>query len=279
MKIIIQPEMYRLLMDIAHLYPKEFSGFAFCTHTKDAIEVYDFVMLDMGSEVFTEIPPEVILPLIDRSDAPNMKVWLHAHPIGSGIPGPENWSGTDNQTILTTPLGGIPQLVKWSASIVLTPRGWVGRVDNYITHKTIHCEVEPRSAAQAMIQSVQERKRKTVTKSAAVRIANYFTDVELAEYGLSREEWVERILSGLEDGSLLPEDLSFDEWIGLSDYGYVNANVLGDFEEEYESYPTYGPFRRQQAYHQPDWGGGHWGGSRARARQDGRHGHRGVRPR
>ncbi len=280
MKIVIKPEVYALLMDISHLTRgREFSGFGFCTHTKDTIEVYDFVMLDIGSEVFTEIPPEVILPLMDRSDAGNMKVWLHKHPLGSGVPGPENWSGTDNNTILNEPLGGIPEAVKWSASIVLTPLGWVGRVDNYITKKTVHCGVEPRSEAAVIVKQVRERKHKASIQTLAVQTANLWSDVELAEYGLTRDEWVEEIIQGLEDGSLLPEDLSFTDWVGLANYGYVNADLLDELEEEDEPYPSYGPVRRRQSHHQPDRSGGHRGGSGARAGKDGRHGRRGVRPR
>ena len=279
MKIVIKPEIYALLMDIHHLRPKEFSGFGFCTHTKDTIEIYDFVLLDVGSEVFTEIPPEVILPLMDRSDAGNMKVWAHAHPLGSGVPGPENWSGTDNNTILNEPLGGIPEAVKWSASIVLTPKGWVGRVDNYITKKTIHCQVEPHSNAAELLQAVTERKQKRTVKSMAIQTAGFWTDAELAEYGLTRQEWVEEIVQGLEDGSLLPEDLSFTDWVDLADYGYVNADLLEDLEEQYEPYASYGPVRRQQPYRQSRWSGGHRGGGGARPGKDGRHEHRGVRPR
>jgi hypothetical protein len=78
-----------------------------------------------------------------RSDAGNMKLWHHRHPVGNGIPGEHNWSATDRHTILHEPLGGIPQLVRWSASIVRTPLGWVGRIDNYINHTVVHVNVEP----------------------------------------------------------------------------------------------------------------------------------------
>lgn len=55
----------------------EFSGLGWCHIKGPEIEVYDFILLDLGSEVWTEIPPEVILPLMDRPDRKNMKVWLH----------------------------------------------------------------------------------------------------------------------------------------------------------------------------------------------------------
>lgn len=145
MKIVIEPELMLRLQSYAAAIPDEFSGFGFCELEKDVIRVYDFVLLNVGSYAFTEIPTSKILPIMERSDAGKCKVWLHRHPMGSGVPGPENWSGTDVATIKTGPLGSVPELVKWSVSIVLTPRGWVGRIDNYVTGKTVHLEVEPQA--------------------------------------------------------------------------------------------------------------------------------------
>ena len=276
MKIEILPEIYILLMDVSHLTNgKEFSGLGFCRREKNILTIYDFVLLDQGSEVFTEIPPAVILPLLERSDAGNMKVWLHKHPLGNGKPGKQNWSGTDEKTIQTAPLGGFPEAVKWSASIVLTPKGWVGRVDNYITHKTIHCEVFPQSQAAEMLQTVRERKRKSTLRRAAIWTAELFSDDELAGNSISREEWIENISIGLEDGSLLPENVSPDDLADLLDY--YNQSFLELEEEELEPYPPYGYFRRQPAYHQLDWGGRHWSGHGAGPGENGRHGDRGVR--
>ncbi len=65
------------------------------------------------------------------------------HPLGTGIPGPHNWSGTDETTILREPMGSTPSAVNWSISIVLTPGGFVGRIDNYVKGITQHLEVEP----------------------------------------------------------------------------------------------------------------------------------------
>jgi hypothetical protein len=59
------------------------------------------------------------------------------------VPGPHCWSGTDENTIRYTPLGGIPELVKWSISIVRTPGGWVGRLDDHINDETVHMPVHP----------------------------------------------------------------------------------------------------------------------------------------
>ena len=145
MKIIFVPEIMLRLMTIATKWRGEFSGFGFVTRKDKDLYVYDFVLLALGSEAYTEIPTEKIVALMERSDAGNMKLWLHRHPLGNGYPGKHNWSGTDHATIMDAPLGGIPEMVKWSASVVLTPGGWVGRVDNHIKKSTIHCSVEPQA--------------------------------------------------------------------------------------------------------------------------------------
>ena len=132
--------------------PLEFIGNLFAEREPDRIVVYDFVLLSVGSAVYSEIKPELMLPLSKRPDAHKMHGMCHMHPVGNGVPGEHNWSGTDREWILETPLGSLPQLVKWSFSIVLTPGGWVGRVDNYLTGKTLHCPVvyfRPEIAAKA----------------------------------------------------------------------------------------------------------------------------------
>ena len=137
MKIILTPEIALKLHTFARIYTKEFSGFGFIERDGDNLKVYDIVVLDVGSESFTEIPTKKILDLMNRPDADKMKLWYHKHPVNG-------WSGTDENTIKTAPLGGIPDLVKWSASIVLTPNlGWIGRVDSYKTGKTIIADVVP----------------------------------------------------------------------------------------------------------------------------------------
>jgi hypothetical protein len=126
----------------------EFSGFGFVNvHNSDeetVFEVYDITVLDVGSPGYTEIPAEKILPILDRSDSGKMKLWLHRHPLGSDVPGPHNWSGTDDNTAEKEPLGSLPELVKWSISIVRTPQAWVGRFDKYKDGKvtTYHIPVE-----------------------------------------------------------------------------------------------------------------------------------------
>ena len=124
----------------------EFSGLGFVktdiAHNK--FVVYDFALLSIGSEVFTQIDPRNILPLMDRSDVANLKAWIHRHPVGNGRPGSHNWSNTDNTTIRETPLGSPPQFVRWALAVVRTPGGWVGRVDRYLPkQETVHLKVYP----------------------------------------------------------------------------------------------------------------------------------------
>jgi hypothetical protein len=147
MRIVIEDPLMIKLMAIANATaPQEFSGMGFCKIKGEDIVVYDFVLCNIGNTTYTEIPTELMLKLMHRPDSKNMKVWLHRHPMGSGIPGDDNWSGTDVNTAVNEPLGGIPELVRWSVAIVLTPRGWVGRIDNHIKHETRHLEVFPQLA-------------------------------------------------------------------------------------------------------------------------------------
>jgi hypothetical protein len=144
MKIVLSNQVAFELETIAvQARGLEFSGFGFVERREDHLYVYDYVLLNIGSTGFTEIDSKDILELMKRSDAGNMKLWYHMHPVGNGIPGEHNWSATDRHTILHEPLGGIPQLVRWSASIVRTPLGWVGRIDNYINRTVVHVNVEP----------------------------------------------------------------------------------------------------------------------------------------
>ena len=136
---------------------KEFSGIGFASFADGNFEIYDVILISVGSEVYTEIPSKKLLPILDRPDARNMKVWFHRHGVGNGIPGQHNWSGTDTKTARMEPLGcpiGMAHLVKWSLSIVRTPLGWVGRYDTYGDKgETAHLRVEP-SMAQSIIPEI-----------------------------------------------------------------------------------------------------------------------------
>jgi hypothetical protein len=68
----------------------------------------------------------------------NLRVWWHRHSIGDGRPGPHNWSASDEEFIARPP---IPSLNQWLISVVRTPLGWVGRLDDYRSKVTIHMPV------------------------------------------------------------------------------------------------------------------------------------------
>jgi hypothetical protein len=121
----------------------EYSGFGFVEPCEGGFRIYDAVILDVGTTGTTEIPARKILPLIERQDAKNMKLWFHKHPLGNGIPGPHNWSGVDYASRTKTPLGSTPELVQWSLAMVRTPKGWVGALDDHLNGKQMHLQVLP----------------------------------------------------------------------------------------------------------------------------------------
>ena len=142
MKIVLEPQVFVDLSYLGTSIRDEFSGFAYCRIENGDFVIYEVLPMNIGSYAFTEIKAEQILKLMERPDHENLRVWLHKHPMGSDRPGPQNWSARDNLTIETQPLGGVPELVGWSVSIVLTSAGvWVGRVDNHRTKETRHLEV------------------------------------------------------------------------------------------------------------------------------------------
>jgi hypothetical protein len=122
---------------------KEFSGLGLIEKEGDVFHVVDVFLLGVGSEMYTEFNHERQRAL---GADPRLKLWFHRHPIGSGNVGdPGNWSGTDERTATKEPMGVDPKLVQWSCAIVLTPGGWVGRVDLHVPKlKIFHCAVEPR---------------------------------------------------------------------------------------------------------------------------------------
>ena len=86
--------------------------------------------------------------------------------MGNGIPGAHNWSGTDKQTAEREPFASPPEMVHWSVSIVLTPRGWVGRLDNYDKQITAHLEV---------VQPTSFQEVETILKEKALRAPKVVT--------------------------------------------------------------------------------------------------------
>jgi hypothetical protein len=144
MNIRFSDEMALLLETIvAETKGLEFSGFGYAKWEEGALTMYDFVLLNVGSSTYTEIGGEQVMKLASREDAKNLHIWVHRHPVGNGIPGYQNWSTTDENTIWQAPLGMDPAMVKWTASVVRTPMGWVGRIDDIGKHITEHVEVMP----------------------------------------------------------------------------------------------------------------------------------------
>ena len=150
MKILIDPVPFIQLYAIeAVAQDREFSGYGFVEVVKVGDEknfrIYDIELLDIGSPGYTEFDSKAILEVLKRKDASHMKCWFHRHPLGNGKPGEHNWSQTDENTCVNQPLGcPDPMKVKWALAIVLTPKGWVGRLDQFKDgrHKTTHLEVE-----------------------------------------------------------------------------------------------------------------------------------------
>jgi len=137
-KIILSPEVsINLEALIGQLGEQEFSGVGFCEIIDGDFYCYEILLLDVGTKGYTEISSELLMETLEnRQDKNNARLWFHRHPI-------EGWSTTDLNTIMTGPLGGIPEIVKWSVSIVRTPSKWIGRVDNHLAKSHVVVEVEP----------------------------------------------------------------------------------------------------------------------------------------
>jgi hypothetical protein len=160
MNIRFSDEMALLLETIvAETKGSEFSGFGYAKWDGDVLTMYDFVLLNVGSSTYTEISGEQVMKLASREDARNLHIWVHRHPVGDGIPGYQNWSHTDENTIWQAPLGMDPAMVKWAAAIVRTPRGWVGRIDDIKNHTTLHVEVLPH-ISQEIFDKVHDMQKK-----------------------------------------------------------------------------------------------------------------------
>lgn len=145
--IDISKIIHQLEATYSSLPQNEFSGYGFLAMTErggqKVFDVYDWVLLDVGDWAFTTISARQSMALNTHPSHGDLRMWIHAHPMGNGDTGPHNWSGTDNATIRENPLSGPPELIQWSTSIVRTPLGWVGRFDDHIMKKTAHLEVWP----------------------------------------------------------------------------------------------------------------------------------------
>jgi hypothetical protein len=160
------------------VYPREFSGIATVKVSPDfnpykntgIVTLDNFWLHDVGSYGHTQftLNPKIV-PV---RYWPHIKCWVHRHPLGDAHPGWHNWSQEDNDNIKFDPLGSDPKLVKWSVSIVRTPYLWVGRVDTYEPHKTIHCPVFPRidfslyEAADRLFELAVQQEKEPAKKQA-----------------------------------------------------------------------------------------------------------------
>ncbi len=194
----------------------EFSGLAFGNMSEDgeSFVVYDYILLDIGSSSLTSIPVEKVLELTARPDNKNMRVWFHKHPVGNGITGPHNWSGTDNNTIKDTPLGGIPELVRWSISVVRTPGGWVGRIDNHLTKETHHVDVVPKY--DGLQETITQLRLAQAEKLAVVLNGTVPSQHRSVMHNGSRSEWVSPLWIDETYDTLWEADMnSFDYGFGV----------------------------------------------------------------
>ena len=235
MKIVFKPEIMLELETIAtQAGGLEFSGFGYIEAKDDDLYVYDFELMHIGSSGSTEIGAKDLIDLQDRPDAKNMKLWVHRHPLGSGIPGPSCWSGTDNKTIKEEPLGGIPALVKWSCSVVRTPLGWVGRIDNHVTNYIEHVEVEPQAKIFALVESMLPRPKASKKDGLAQKLGQRLLDlVEVDD-----DVWDDMFLPifeplGARQLPLLPEIGSASTWgDDWMDHHYPDWQDLPPIREE-----------------------------------------------
>ena len=229
----------------------EFSGIGRLSKNGDSLVVEDVVLLDVGSKGLTEINANDLYEVSQMEG--DWRVWFHRHPVGNGKPGKHNWSFNDETTIQTSPLGGIPQAIKWSVSIVRTPHGWVGRVDNHISGKTVHLPVEgqgPERAfkrAEKLLEEYEVReykqrarlpkfrykkgrqkpRKRSFTADHVSKQARYFVEFATCSEDYIDEDWYDYLYNvsvGVNEQygyDLLPED--FD----VSESGEVSIHETG----------------------------------------------------
>lgn len=191
MNIYLSSEMALLLETIiAETKGLEFSGFGYAKWDKDVLAMYDFVLLNVGSSTYTEISGEQMAKLADREDAKNLHIWVHRHPVGDGIPGYQNWSSTDEDTIWHAPLGSDPVMMKWAAAIVRTPRGWVGRIDDIARHITLHVDVLPH-VSQELFDQVRTLQKKANDELYRLPRDAHFVPLGAESYDASDIIWDE----------------------------------------------------------------------------------------
>lgn len=169
------------------VHPHEFSGFGIVepgldSNGKTSFVIKKWFLLDVGSSVLTTISIQDQLRLKEYPDIKFMRCWIHAHPVGDGVPGPHCWSGTDDNAIENSPMGTVPELMDWMIAIVRTPGGWVGRFD-LPGKETHHLNVAPsfRSiifAAKDLVQAYNEQRYADVTEREAPPLFGFLRPIE-----------------------------------------------------------------------------------------------------
>ena len=79
--ITFDKDVMLMLQEAALATRNEFSGFGFVNRVEGGFFIYDAVILNVGTYGYTQINPEELMPLLDRSDAGSMKCWVHRHPL------------------------------------------------------------------------------------------------------------------------------------------------------------------------------------------------------
>jgi hypothetical protein len=218
MHIEFSPEVALLLETLAvQSDGMEFSGLGFVELRREAgvFYVYDFVPLDVGSAGWTEIPSGKLLPLYERKDVGNLKIWIHRHPVGNGIPGRHNWSGTDERTCRFEPLGvpyGMQDSVGWALAAVRTPLGWVGRYDTYGPKgKAAHIPVVPSLGQDigAWVNQLKAVKAEALRKEEKRRRKDTITQLRRV---VPFVQWDERASHPYNQGQLFNEEVDQDEF-------------------------------------------------------------------
>jgi len=199
-KIILSPAVALNLENLVHTTrEQEFSGLGLVNVVDGDLVVYDIVLMNVGSMGFTEISAEDLIKL-NRPDKANIRLWFHRHPV-------EGWSGTDVNTITTAPLGGIPEIVRWSASIVRTPTRWIGRIDDHIHKTSLVAEVTPNVDVK-------------LSKRAIILLDKYWKEAEKASrtyarfpFPISRPTGLAQQYNFIDDMLGEDDDAEDDEWL------------------------------------------------------------------
>lgn len=98
--------------------------------------VKEVELLHIGSRAYTEISPDAARKYTASVLPQPVKLWWHRHPC-------LGWSARDEKTARHEPFGneqGGP-LVQWGLAIVWTPKGWIGRYDQWEPDFTLHIPV------------------------------------------------------------------------------------------------------------------------------------------